>query len=286
MTGAQSGALAAYNATRTIPIVVITPENPIVSGFAQSIAKPSGNITGTWSAGDDALVGKRLDLLKLAVPGVARVGAILNPHDPNDAAVAPRLPAAAKALGMTIQMFEVRDVTKLDDLSAQITRAGVHALFVSQSPAYFSARAQITAMVARLGLPAVYGWREFAEAGGLMSYGPNLPDMYRQSARLVDRILKGASPADLPIELPSRYELIVNLKAAKARGLRSRSRSCCSPTRSSNDETARPFMVLGGAARMAARRTLTAAAQPGDRVHAWQNGRCDAGRNLPDSIGV
>ena len=219
VTGAQSGALAAHNATRTIPIVVITPENPVVSGFAQSIAKPSGNITGTWSAGDDALVGKRLDLLKLAVPGVARVGAILNPDDPNDAAVAPRLPAAAKALGMTIHMFEVRDVTKLDDLSAQITRAGVHALFVAQSPAYFPARAQITAMVVRLGLPAVYGWREFAEAGGLMSYGPNLPDMYRQSARLVDRILKGVKPADLPFELPTRYELIVNLKTAKAMGL-------------------------------------------------------------------
>ena len=193
VTGAQSGALAAYNATRTIPIVVITPEDPVVSGFAQSIAKPSGNITGTWSAGDDALVTKRLDLLKLAVPGVARVGAILNPDEPNDALVVPRLPVAAKALGMTIHMFEVRDVTKLDDLSAQITRAGLQALFVSQSPVFLSARAQIAAMAARLGLPAVYGWREFAEAGGLMSYGPSLPDMYRQSARLVDRILKGVS---------------------------------------------------------------------------------------------
>ena len=219
VTGAQSGAVAAHNATRTIPIVVITPEDPVVSGFAQSIAKPGGNITGTWSAGDDALVGKRLDFLKLAVPGIARVGAILNPDEPNDAAVVPRLPSAAKALGMTINIFEVRDVTKLDAVSAQVARAGLQALFVSQSPFFLSARTQIAAMAARLQLPAVYGWREFVDAGSLMSYGPNLPDMYRQSARLVDRILKGVKPADLPFELPTRYELIVNLKTAKAMGL-------------------------------------------------------------------
>jgi ABC-type uncharacterized transport system substrate-binding protein len=219
VTGAQSGALAAHNATRTIPIVVITPEDPVVSGFAQSIAKPGGNITGTWSAGDGALVGKRLDFLKLAVPGIAGVGAILTPDDPNDAAVVPRLPAAAKALGMTIHIFEVRDVTKLDAVSAQVARAGVQALFISQGPTLNSRRADITAMVARLRLPAIYGWREFVDAGGLMSYGPNLPDMYRQSARLVDRILKGVKPADRPVELPTRYELIVNLKTAKAMGL-------------------------------------------------------------------
>ena len=218
VTGAQSGALAAHNATRTIPIVVITPEDPVVSGFAQSIAKPGGNITGTWSAGDDALVGKRLDFLKLAVPGIARVGAILNPDEPNDAAVVPRLPEAAKALGMTINIFEVRDVTKLDAVSARVAHAGVQALFVGQGPTLNTGRAEITAMAARLRLPAMYGFREFTEAGGLMSYGPNLSDMYRQSARLVDRILKGTSPADLPIELPTRYELIVNLKVAKSIG--------------------------------------------------------------------
>ena len=116
-------------------------------------------------------------------------------------------------------MFEVRDVTTLDAISAQVARAGVQALFISQGPTLNSRRADITAMVARLRLPAMYGFREFADAGGLMSYGPNLPDMYRQSARLVGRILKGTSPADLPIELPTRYELIVNLKAAKAIGL-------------------------------------------------------------------
>ena len=109
-------------------------------------------------------------------------------------------------------------MTKLDAVSAQVARAGLQALFVSQSPFFTSARTQIAAMAERLRLPAIYGWREFVDAGGLLS-GPNLPDMYRQSARLVDRILKGLKPADLPIELPTRYELIVNLKTAKAMGL-------------------------------------------------------------------
>jgi putative ABC transport system substrate-binding protein len=111
------------------------------------------------------------------------------------------------------------DVTKLDAVAAAIGRAAVGALFVADGPTLLSARAEITAMVARLRLPAMYGFREFAEAGGLMSYGYNLPDAYRQSARLVDRILKGDRPGDLPFELPARYELIVNLKAAKAIGL-------------------------------------------------------------------
>jgi len=216
--GAKSGALAAHGATRTIPIVTITPENPVAFGLASSIARPGGNVTGTWMLGDDALVGKRLEFLQLAVPGLSRVGLLYNPDDPTDALVVPPLPTVARALGLAVDMFEVRDVTTLDAISAQVARAGVQALFISQGPTLNSRRADITAMVARLRLPAMYGFREFADAGGLMSYGPNLSDMYRQSARLVGKILKGESPANLPIELPTRYELIVNLKAAKAIG--------------------------------------------------------------------
>jgi putative ABC transport system substrate-binding protein len=143
---------------------------------------------------------------------------LYNPDDPTDALVLPQLPAVARALGLAVEMFEVRDVTTLDAVSAQVARAGVQALFISQGPTFNSRRADVTAMAARLRLPAMYGFREFADAGGLMSYGPNLPDMYRQSARLVGKILKGESPANLPIELPTRYELIVNLKVAKAIG--------------------------------------------------------------------
>jgi len=219
IAGATSGASAAYKATRTIPIVTIIPEDPVAAGFAQSIAKPGGNVTGTWNLGDDALVGKKLDFFKLAVPGLARVGVMLNPDDPADSVQIPSLPAAARAVGVTMEVIEVRDLGNLDAAAAQIMRASVQGLFVGVAPFWLSARTQITAMVARLKLPAMYGWREFADVGGLMSYGPNLPELYRQSARVADRILKGAKPGDLPFELPTRYELVVNLKTAKSMGL-------------------------------------------------------------------
>jgi ABC-type uncharacterized transport system substrate-binding protein len=218
MAGARSGVLAAQAATRTIPIVIITADDPVALGITQSIAKPSGNITGTWFD-YDALVGKRLEFLKLAVPALERVGVIVNPDDPTDALTIPRLPAAARALGVALEQFDLRDVTKPDAVAAAIGRAGVQALFVGDGPTLNSARAELTAMAARLRLPTMYGFREFADAGGLMSYGYSLPDAYRQTARLVVRILKGDRPADLPFELPARYELIVNLKAAKAIGL-------------------------------------------------------------------
>jgi putative ABC transport system substrate-binding protein len=217
--GSKSGVLAVHNATRTIPIVTIVPEDPVTIGIAASIARPGGNVTGTWLLGDDALVGKRLEFLRLAVPSISRVGFLFNPDDPTDAVLVPRLPAAAAGLGLMIQPFELRDIALIDAIATQIASSGVQALFVSQGPTLNSRRVDIAAMVARLRLPAVYGFREFAESGGLMSYGPNLPDIYRQSARLLDRILKGANPADLPIELPTRFELIVNLKTAKALGL-------------------------------------------------------------------
>ena len=197
MAGARSGVLAAQAATRTIPIVIITADDPVALGITQSIAKPSGNITGTWFD-YDALVGKRLEFLKLAVPALARVGVMVNPDDPTDALTIPRLPATARALGVTLEQFDLRDVTNLDVVAAAIGRAGVQALFVGDGPTLNSARAELTAMAARLRLPAMYGFREFADAGGLMSYGYNLPDAYRQTARLVVRLLKGDRPADLP----------------------------------------------------------------------------------------
>jgi putative ABC transport system substrate-binding protein len=216
VTGAQSGALAAYNTTRTIPIVVVMPEDPVASGLANSIARPGRNVTGMWGLGGD---GKRLDFFKLAVPGLARVGLILNPDDPTDRAQVARLLETARALGLSLQMIEVRDPSKLDALGSEIAQANVQGLLIGQSPLFLAARAQVATMAARLNLPALYAWREFVDAGGLMSFGPNLPDMYRQLARLTSRILKGESPADLPFELPTRYELVVNLKTAKTIGL-------------------------------------------------------------------
>jgi ABC-type uncharacterized transport system substrate-binding protein len=219
VVGAQPGISALLSATRTIPIVALTLQDPVKAGLAQSIARPGGNITGMWTLGGDALVAKGLDFLKLAVPGLTRVGALLNPDDPTDVAQISQLPAAARALGVAVELAQVRDLSNLDALAEKVAHANVQGLFVGQTPFYLSHRVDIAAVATRLKLPAVYGWRQFAEAGGLMSYGPNLPEMYRQLARLVDRVLKGAKPADLSIELPTRYELIVNLKTAKAIGL-------------------------------------------------------------------
>ena len=146
-------------------------------------------------------MGKRLELLRRAVPALSRVGIVANPDDPSDGLTVAQLPTAAQTLGLTVEVFKIRDVSKLDALSAEVERAHVHALFVAPGPTFFSP--EITAMAARLRLPAIYGFRYFTEVGGLMSYGPSLTDVYRQSARLVGRILKGERPGDLPIELPN-----------------------------------------------------------------------------------
>ena len=220
LAGSIGGILAARNATRTIPLIMmVVSEDPVALGLVSSITRPGGNITGIWMFGDDSLVGKRLEFLKHVVPGLVRIGVIVNPGDPSDAIVLKRVPAAARAIGLDFTVFEVRTPAELETVFAAAARAGVQALFVSQSPLFTSRPAEIAAMVARVRLPAVYGFREFAEAGGLISYGASLQDVYRQSARLMDKIFKGANPADLPVEVPVRFELLVNLKAAKAIGL-------------------------------------------------------------------
>src|SRR5215470_990163 len=150
IAGATSGALAAYTVTRTIPIIAIIPEDPVVAGFAQSLTKPGGNVTGTWNLGDDVLVGKKLDFFKLAVPGLARVGIMFNPDDPADTVQIPPLPAAARAVGVTTEVIEVRDLGNLDAAAEQVMRANVQGLFVGVAPFWLSARTQITSMVARL----------------------------------------------------------------------------------------------------------------------------------------
>jgi ABC-type uncharacterized transport system substrate-binding protein len=217
--GSSAGIVATQKATQTIPLIMITLEDPIALGLIKSLARPGTNITGTWHGGGEALVGKRLAILRDLAPGTMRVGALINPRDPTDAPTSRLLPGAARALGLDLHVFEVPAASKLDDAFASAARASVQALFVSQTPLFLTARREIVATVARLQVPAVYGWREFAEAGGLASYGANLPDIYRRSAGVIDKILKGANPADLPVEIPTRFELVVNLKAAKAIGL-------------------------------------------------------------------
>jgi putative tryptophan/tyrosine transport system substrate-binding protein len=218
LAGSQAGALAARNATRTIPLVVITSDDPVATGLVQSIRKPGSNVTGTWTAGDDAVVGKRLEFLREIVPDLARVGILVSPDDPADAINYKRVPAAARALGLSLRLYEVRKAD-FNAVFAQAVREGMQGLFISEAPTFNSRPAEIAAIAATVGLPAVYGFRAFAVAGGLMSYGVSLPGVFRRSAVLVDKSLRGTSPADLPVELPVRWEFVINLRTARTLGL-------------------------------------------------------------------
>ena len=215
VAGSPPAALAVRNVTRTIPIVMNSSPDPVALGLASSIARPGGNVTGFWW-GDEALVGKRLELLKEVVPGMVRVGFMVNPDDPTSADEVKQVPVVASALGFTVRVFEVHAPADFEAAFATSMREGLQGLVIPISPLFVSHRAELAAMAARVRLPAVYGLREFAAAGGLMSYGASLSDLYRRKAGLIDKILKGASPADLPIERPTTFELVINLKAAKA----------------------------------------------------------------------
>jgi putative ABC transport system substrate-binding protein len=210
----ETSLFAVRSVTRTIPIITIWLQDPVASGAALGIARPGGQVTGTWIAGDDALVGKRLELLKEAAPAVTRIGVLLGPAEVQEVIIR-LLSAPARALGLTATIIQIRDAAGIEAAFAAAARDGMQALFVSQSPFFNTHRVEIAEQAVRARLPAIYGFREFADAGGLMSYGPSLPAVYRRFATLVDKILKGATPADLPIEVPTRFELIINLRTAK-----------------------------------------------------------------------
>ena len=183
------------------------------------MARPGGNVTGVWIEGDEALIGKRLELLKEAVPGVSQVAVMLNPDDPTDADAFKAYPVAASALGLSARLFAVRAAAEFEAAFAAASRANLQGMHVSHAPLFTNARTTITALAALFRIPAVYGFREFAVEGGLMSYASSLPDVYRQQARMVDKILKGANSAEIPIERTTKFELVINLKTAKALGL-------------------------------------------------------------------
>jgi putative ABC transport system substrate-binding protein len=218
VAGSPAAALAVREATRTIPIVMNSSPDPVAIGLVSSIARPGGNITGFWW-GDETLVGKRLELLKEAVPGIIRVGFIVRPDDPTGADEIKEIPIVSSALGLTLRVLEVRAPGEFEAAFTTSVREKMQGLCINSSPLFVSHRAELAALAARAHLPAVYGFREFAIAGGLMSYGASLSDLYRRKAAFIDKILKGTSPADLPIERPITFELLINLKAAKALGL-------------------------------------------------------------------
>ena len=214
-------ALAAKQATRTLPIIFIGVADPVTSGLVTSLARPGGNITGL-SALAPELVGKGLEQLKQAVPGVSRVAVLWQPGGQGERTAKDMLKGAevaARALGVRLQVVEARGPEDFDRAFSDMTTARAGALTVIGTVMFFNERRRFVDLAAKHRLPAVYPWRDYVDAGGLMSYGPNLVDMWRRAATYVDRILKGAKPADLPVEQPTKFELVINLKTAKALGL-------------------------------------------------------------------
>ena len=211
-------ALAAKQATTTIPIVIQFVADPIGSGLVASLARPGGNITG-WTHLGFELRRKYVELLKEAVPGAARIGVLWNPANQIHGPSLKEVEAAARALNVQIHPAGVKDSNELDSAFSALARQHVEGLVVLPDGMFLAQGDRIIALAARHRLPAMYGIMELAKAGGLMGYGVNFPDMYRHGASFVDRILKGAKPADLPVEQPTRFYLVINLKTAKALGL-------------------------------------------------------------------
>jgi putative ABC transport system substrate-binding protein len=214
-------ALAARQVTRTLPIVFIGAGDPVTSGLVTSLARPGGNVTGL-SVLSTELVGKWLELLKQVVPGVSRVAALWQPgamDERTDKDMQKEAEVAAQALGVRLQVVEARGPVDFDRAFSDMTRARAGALTVRPASMFIVERKRLVDLAAKNRLPAVYAWREFVDAGGLMSYGPNNADLFRRAATYVDKILKGAKPADLPVEQPTRFEFVINLKTAKALGL-------------------------------------------------------------------
>jgi putative ABC transport system substrate-binding protein len=214
-------ALAAKQATRTLPIVFTTAADPVTSGLVTNLARPGGNVTGLSILAPE-LIGKRLELLTQAVPGVNRVAVLWQPGAYGERTEKDNLKAAevaARALGVRLQFVEARGPADFDRAFSEMTRVRADALTVLPSPTFNTERRRLVDLAAKNRLPAVYEWREYVEAGGLMAYGPNLADLFRRAATYVNKILKGAKPADLPVEQPNKFELVINLRTAKALGL-------------------------------------------------------------------
>jgi putative tryptophan/tyrosine transport system substrate-binding protein len=214
-------ALAAKQATNTIPIVAVVMADPVSDGLVASLARPGGNITGTTFLGPK-LVGKRLQLLRDVVPKLSHVSALWQPHAYSERTmegILEEIKDAARTLGMQIQFVPAAGPDDLDNAFSIITKERPDAFILLPSPMLFGQNKRILAFAANYRLPAIYQAREFVDAGGLMSYGANLDDLFRLSASYVDKILKGTKPSDLPVQQPTKFELVVNMKTAKELGL-------------------------------------------------------------------
>jgi len=207
---------AAKQATSTIPIVFTVSGDPVADGLVASLARPGGNITGLATIGPE-LVGKQLEMLKSVAPKVSRVAVLQNPN--THRGELRQAEGSARGLGVHLRILEARTPSEIEAAFAAMSSQRVDGILVLRDAVFRAQRTQITALAAKNRLPAVYGLREEAEAGGLIAYGASVPQLYRRAAAYVDKILKGAKPADLPIEQPTTFELVINLKTAKALGL-------------------------------------------------------------------
>jgi putative tryptophan/tyrosine transport system substrate-binding protein len=209
--------LAAKQATSAIPIVFATAGDPVGTGIVASLARPGGNVTGLSSQSPDA-AGKRLEILHEVVPGLRRLAVLTDVANPFTEREKGEVQRAARILGVELAAIEIR---RADDIDSAFQGLQLHAqaLYVPAVPLFFANRARINSLALAARLPTMHLVREYVEAGGLMSYGPNWPDMWRHAADLVDKILRGAKPADIPVQQPTKFDLVVNLTTAKALGL-------------------------------------------------------------------
>jgi putative ABC transport system substrate-binding protein len=218
LTWGTPAALAAEEGSSKIPIVMAAIADPIGTGVVQSMARPGGNITGVTSIAIE-IDGKRLQLLREITPTLSRVGVFWNPANPVGKLLVNQTKLAANSLGLELLMIPIQDAGHFEQAFATISRERPDGLTVNSDTLFLDNQSRILDFVTRARMPATYPYREFVDAGGLMYYGPNYPDLFRLAAIYVDKILKGAKPGDLPVEQPTKFELVINLKTAKALGL-------------------------------------------------------------------
>jgi putative tryptophan/tyrosine transport system substrate-binding protein len=217
VTSGTANVIAAKQATSVIPIVFAVAGDPVANNLIASLARPGGNVTGLSTVATD-LAGKRLELLREAIPGFRRLATIGNVGNPLAVLELSEVQAAAARLGLEAVALEIR---RAEDIAAafEALRGGADALYVVADPLVNTNRARIHTLAMGARLPAIYNAKEHVEAGGLMSYGPNFPELYRRAAEYVDKILRGTKPADIPVEQPTKFDVVVNSTTAKALGL-------------------------------------------------------------------
>jgi len=218
VTSAPPNTRAAKQATVTIPVVMAFDDDPVGNGFVASLARPGGNITGLSNLSPE-LSGKQLELLKEIVPRLSRVAALEMSTRPGNAQALKEMELAAKALGVKLQLLDVLSPKDIEAAFRTAAKGRAEAVLALGGPVLISQRKQVVELAAKSRLPAIYARPEFVEDGGLMTYGPSITDLFRRAATYVDKILKGAKPADLPVEQPTKFEFMINLKAAKQIGL-------------------------------------------------------------------